>query len=59
MRSKLCFFIVLILLLAILPGCYNAGMFASANITSVSLEAPKTAYFLYFFDAVKQRIQLL
>ena len=40
MRSKLCFFIVLLLLLVILPGCYNAGMFASANITSVSLEAP-------------------
>jgi hypothetical protein len=40
MRSKLYFIIVLLLLLVIIPGCYNAGMFASANITSVNLEGP-------------------
>jgi hypothetical protein len=40
MQSKLFIVISLLLLLIVIPGCYNAGMFASANLTAVSLEAP-------------------
>ena len=40
MRSKLCLFTALIFLIFVIPGCYNAGMFASVNITNVNLEAP-------------------
>lgn len=40
MRAKLCFLSILLLFLFIIPGCYNAGMFASATITNVSLEEP-------------------
>jgi hypothetical protein len=40
MKSKLCFISALLVLLFVIPGCYNAGMFASVNLTNVNLEAP-------------------
>jgi hypothetical protein len=43
MHSKFGTLVALVLMVFVLSGCYNAGMFASANLTNVSLEAPNYA----------------